>query len=74
MVLVDDAGNAGGPFAGVLTLGAAQTIQNSQCSINGQGSSAVSNGNTLTLTLSITFKSAFPGNRICTWPAATATG
>jgi YD repeat-containing protein len=76
LYLVDDAGDAGGPFAGGMVLnGGAGTIQNSQCSINGVGSSAVSNGNTLTLTLNITFKAAFTGNRIV-WVAGrdTASG
>ena len=64
-MLVDDAGDAAGPFAGTLLLnGAASTIQNSQCSVNGAGSSAVKNGKTLTLALSITFKSSFAGNRV----------
>jgi virginiamycin B lyase len=65
LYLVDDAGDAGGPFAGSIVLnGNAGAIQNSQCSINGVGASAVSNGNTLTLTLNITFKPPFAGNRI----------
>jgi hypothetical protein len=44
--------------------GGTATIQNSQCSVNATGSSAVKNGNTLILTLNITFKSPFAGNRI----------
>jgi len=65
LLLVDDAGDAGGPFAGSMTLnGAAAVIQNSQCSVNGVGSSAAKNGNTLVLTLNVTFKSPFAGNRI----------
>jgi len=63
--LVDDAGDAGGPFAGSLSLnGGAATIQNSQCSVSGAGSSAMKSGNTLTLTLSIAFSAAFAGDRI----------
>ena len=61
--LVDDAGDAGGPFA-VLTLPGAGTVQNNQCSISGVGSSVNANGNTLTVTLSITFKTAFAGAKI----------
>jgi len=65
LYLVDDGGDAGGPFAGGMALnGGAVAIQNSQCSISGTGSSAVSSGNTLTLTLNITFKAPFAGNRI----------
>jgi hypothetical protein len=63
LYLVDDTGDAGGPFAGSLTLnGGAGTIQNSQCSISGTGSSASNSGSTLTLTLNITFKSGFTGS------------
>jgi len=65
LLLVDDGGDAGGPFAGSMVLnGGAAAIQNSQCSVNGPGSSAVKNGNTLTLTLNVTFKAPFAGNRI----------
>jgi len=65
LLLVDDGGDAGGPFAGGMVLnGAAGAIQNSQCSVNGVGSSAAKSGNTLTLTLNITFKSPFAGNLI----------
>ena len=65
LYLVDDAGDAGGPYAGSMVMnGSAGTIQNSQCSVSGTGSSAAKNGNTLTLTLNITFKAGFAGNRI----------
>jgi hypothetical protein len=68
LYLVNDAGDAGGPFAGSMVVnGSAGTIQNSQCSVSGTGSSATP-GNTLTLTLNITFKAAFAGNRIV-WAA-----
>jgi len=65
LLLLDDGGDAGGPFAGGMVLnGSAGTIQNSQCSVNGVGSSAVKSGNGLTLTLNITFKAALAGNRV----------
>jgi len=65
LLLVDDGGDAGGPFAGGVVLnGVAATIQNSQCSVNRVGSSAAKSGNTLTLMLNITFQSPFAGNRI----------
>ena len=65
LLLVDDAGDAGGPFAGGMVLnGSAGTIQNSQCSVSGVGSSAVKSGNMLTLTLNVTLKSPFAGNRV----------
>ena len=63
LYLVDDAGDAGGPFAGTMMLnGGSSTIQNSQCSISAAGSSADKSGDTLTLTLNLTFKSS--GSRI----------
>jgi hypothetical protein len=58
LLLVDDAGDAGGPFAG---------SQNSQCAVGAW--TAIRNGNTLTLTVPLTFRSAFDGNRIA-WAAA----
>jgi hypothetical protein len=68
LLLVDDAGDAGGPFASGAT-----TIQNSQCSMNVAGSSFTKNGNTLTLSLNITFKPAFAGNRVI-WVAGRDVG
>ncbi|SPF50343.1 Virginiamycin B lyase (modular protein) [Candidatus Sulfopaludibacter sp. SbA4] len=62
LLLVDDAGDAGGPYAGSVALGSPNTIQNSQCSVSLV--SAVGNGTTLALTLNITFKRAFGGNQI----------
>jgi len=62
LYLVDDGGHAGGPFAGSVPLGSSSVIQNSQCAVNLV--SAVGNGTTLTLTLSITFQAAFGGNKI----------
>jgi sugar lactone lactonase YvrE len=63
LYLVDDAGDAGGPYTGMV-LPSSQTASNSQCTINGTGSSASGSGNTLTLTLAITFSSSFAGNKI----------
>jgi len=40
-------------------IGSATTLQNSQCAISLAGSQAVPSGNTLTLTLDVTFKPAF---------------
>jgi len=62
LVLVDDNGDAGGPYAGTVTLGDATVIQNGQCAVSLV--SAVGNGVTLALTLNITFKPAFAGNKI----------
>jgi hypothetical protein len=65
LFLVDDAGDAGGPYAGGMALdGNVATIQNSQCSVSGVGSSASQSGNALTLTLNITFQPGFLGHKI----------
>ena len=70
LFLVDDAGDAGGPFAGSMAMnGGSSVIQNSQCAVSGQGSSAVSSGNQLALTLQISFLMPLAGNRIF-WVAA----
>jgi len=62
LILLDDPGTA---YAGSMPLSAnTASISNSQCSISAAGSSANSAGNTLTLTLNITFKSGFKGNRV----------
>ncbi|SPF34076.1 hypothetical protein SBA4_1420011 [Candidatus Sulfopaludibacter sp. SbA4] len=61
--LVDDQGDAGGPYSGLVLPGGG-SVFNSQCSITGAGSSASGNGNTLTLTLAITFTPSFAGNKV----------
>ena len=48
-------------WLGPITLGAAGSLQNSQCVLNGIGSSVVSAGNTLTLDLALTFQATFIG-------------
>ena len=63
LLLVDDAGDAGGPYS-AMTLPGTGTIQNSQCSIAGAGSSVTGSGDTLTLTLVVTFKPSFSGNKV----------
>jgi hypothetical protein len=62
LYLVNDAGQAGGPFAGATTVDSANTIQNSQCAV--RLNSASSNGTLLTLTLDMTFKTGFAGNKV----------
>ena len=64
LYLVDDAGDAGGPYAGTMVLSGSGSIHNSQCTITGSGSSAVGNGSTLALTLNVTFSSSFTGNKV----------
>ncbi len=53
--------DAGSSVTGPLTPGSGGTLSNSQCMLNGTGSSASGSGNTLTLALSINFKAAFAG-------------
>jgi hypothetical protein len=64
LYLVDDAGNTGGPFAGSMVLNGSGSIANSQCKIEGTGSSATGKGDTLTLKLNIFFYEGFVGNHI----------
>ena len=54
-------------------LGSAGTLANSQCSVALATSSAVGNGNTLTLTLNLTFSGTFTGNRVIYAAARDAT-
>ena len=63
LYLVDDAGDAGGPYSGI-SLPGPGTVTNSQCSVNGAGSSVTTSGNTLTLTLAIAFNQNFAGDRV----------
>lgn len=63
LFLVPDAGPDAG-LLGPLVLGTASTVANNQCTISGTGSSATTDGNTLTLVLNITFHNAFAGNRV----------
>jgi hypothetical protein len=63
LYLVDDAGDAGGPYSGMVIPGNG-SVSNGQCTISGAGSSVSGNGNNLTLTLSIAFTQAFAGNQV----------
>jgi hypothetical protein len=60
LYLINDAGNA---VMGPLTPGATGSLSNSQCTINGAGSSAVGTGNTLALTLPVVFNPSFIGTQ-----------
>ncbi len=64
LVLVNDGGDAGGPFAGAMALPSTGSIANSQCSISGIGSNVSTYGNMITLTLDISFSPTFGGRRI----------
>jgi hypothetical protein len=63
LYLVDDAGDAGGPFA-TLQLPGSGTVSNGQCTISAAGSSVSAAGDTLALTLAIAFSNTFAGNRV----------
>jgi probable HAF family extracellular repeat protein len=62
LYLVNDAGIAQGPYAGAVAPGSSNPIQNSQCTVGLIGANG--SGDTLTLTLAVTFKTAFAGNKI----------
>ncbi|MEZ5354261.1 MAG: hypothetical protein R2762_16610 [Bryobacteraceae bacterium] len=64
MFLVNDAGDAGGPFAGALAIPSTASIGNSQCQIHGTGSSASFSGARLALALNVTFAGTYAGRRI----------
>jgi len=55
------------------TLGSSTTLQNSQCAVSLAGSSASTSGNTITLNLAMTFKTAFAGAKHLYTYAANAT-
>jgi hypothetical protein len=63
LYLVNDGGPGSGISAG-LTLGGSGSVSNNQCTINAAGSSATRSGETLTLTLNVTYKTAFLGNKV----------
>jgi len=64
LYLVDDAGDAGGPFAGTGAMHTSGSIQNSQCLVTWGNSAVTAGGNNLSLMLSIAFTTAFSGDRI----------
>ena len=64
LLLIDDAGEAAGPYASMVLNGGTGMVQNSQCAVSATGSSAVPSGTNLLLTLNVTFKAAFTGNRV----------
>ncbi len=47
-----------------LTMNGAGSVENSQCSVDGVNSSVSGNGNSLIVTLKLTFKGSFSGNRL----------
>ena len=67
LFLIPDDGN--GAQSPSISFTGSNTIENSQCRINAFGSVVSRNGNTLSLSLNITYKSAFSGPKII-WTAA----
>lgn len=63
LYLVDDAGDGGYASGTPMLLPSSGVLQNSQCSLNGPGSSISTAGNQITLTLSITFSPSFAGRK-----------
>jgi hypothetical protein len=63
LYLVDDGGDGGYAPGSPMPLPSNLSSQNSQCTLNGTGSSISSSGTTLTLTLSISFSPSFAGNK-----------
>ena len=61
--LANDAANV---WTGPVQGGSSGSVQNSQCTLNGAGSSGYGSGNGLAVTSSLSFKSGFAGARICT--------
>jgi hypothetical protein len=64
LYMVDDAGDGGYASGSPIALPSSSTLQNSQCTISGTGSSVSASGSTLILNLAITFNSSFAGNRV----------
>src|SRR5207244_613980 len=60
LMLMNDFGNG---WMGPIAAGSGATLQNSQCVLNGSGSSAVGSGNSLSFTVSLSFKPAFAGHK-----------
>lgn len=63
LFLVNDNGPAAG-LSGPLVLGSTGSVSNSQCRINGAGSSATGRDDTLVLQLNITFLPGFAGSQV----------
>jgi hypothetical protein len=64
LYLVDDAGDGGYVNGSPMPLPSSGVLQNSQCSISGAGGSLFTAGNNMTVSLNITFKPGFAGNKV----------
>jgi streptogramin lyase len=74
LFLVDDAGEAGGPFAGSGRLDAAGTMHNSQCLVSWTSAAVNHSGSNLSLALTIQFTASFAGNKVIYMAARNGTG
>ena len=63
LFLVND-GETDSGLSAALILGSTATVQNRQCTVHGTGSSAQGSGDSLTLTLRLTFSSTFTGSKV----------
>jgi len=68
LYLVDD-GNTG--LLPGLTMNGSGSVSNSQCTVNGAGSSVTGSGNTMTLTLNLSFAAGFAGRQLIYTAAGT---
>jgi hypothetical protein len=64
----------GTAFSAPITPGPSATVSNSQCTLNGTGSSFSTSGNNLTLNVSLTFTGTFTGQKNVYLLAACTTG
>jgi hypothetical protein len=69
LYLVNDGGTA---LLSGLVLNGSGSVRISQCTVTGAGSFASGSGDTLTLTLNMSFPAAFAGNRVIYLPARDA--
>ena len=73
LYLVDNAGDAAGPYAGMVIPGNG-SVTNGQCSISAAGSSVSGSGSNLTVTLPISFDPSFGGDKVINLAAQTLAG
>ena len=64
MLLVNDWGAISGPFAGRIQADSPQTMENSQCQIDAVSSQLSTAGDTLDVTVHVTYRPDFAGDKI----------
>lgn len=62
--LVNDVGDAGGPYTSLVIPGSSGQASNSQCTITAAGSSFSFSGNLMTVSLKMTFTTSFAGAKV----------